>query len=1472
VPLDVGQLLRGYHILDFVQQGGFGSIYRAHQNSVQRDVAIKSIDNQRIVKNIDFIRRFEIEAQIIARLEHPHIVPIHDFWREPDSAFIVMRWLSGGSIRTDVSQNYDVSTLISMLTQIGSALDFVHRHNIIHRDIKPDNILLDDNNNFYLTDFGIAIESQRKASIDPEFMRLGTPEYMPPELILEDEVTHKSDIYAFAIATYEILTGRPPFTGDTIDNILMQQINSTFPSVSKYRTDLPEELDIPLLRASSKLPEDRHEHIMEFVHELVAVLREVPDATFTAASNVVATQQFQTIDFGQQLTDTVQFSDEPLVINRNPYKGLNAFSELDANDFYGRSAVIQQMLERLENQHEHDEPAFLTVIGASGSGKSSIVRAGLIPRLRSGVINDSGTWLYITMTPGTTPIQTLAQQLNSIAFESQDNFINALQNDPDGSSEMIRQMVGGIPIFLLIDQFEEVFTQVTDSQEQAQFIELLVQLSKSTLNITIVVTLRADFYDKPLAYRELGELIQRNTVTILPMSPTNLADVITEPAQSVGCTVESGLVTQLIADTIDQPNALPLLQFAITELFEQRTGQTLLLQSYENMGRLQGAVVQSAESVYVTLSKAEQRIAERLFLQLIILSESNDAIRRRILWENAINIDTLETVKPVINKFGDSRLLSFDRDPISRQPTIEVAHEALLGTWTRLQLWIAENRNTLTMYRRLNISIQNWLENDYNNSFLARDVQLIQYENILGNPVIVLNQDDRHYIQASQQLRQRSRRLRYGAVIGLIVLTIASIIVSAIAIDQQNQAQVARQDALEERDRANTQSERSQSQALAATALNVRANGRQALILAAQAVTTADTFEARDSLANVLADHRLINMYFSQDIPIRDIAVTSDKKFAYTVGDSNQVIRWDIEQKSHQEFATIDSLSVLNTVASHPDDMYLAVGGQSGYAILDRISGNLIHSDTRDDEVWALVWNNSGMILYGADRAGNVFAFDLENDALLFDVLISENPLLAITYQPVNDTLFVAGENSIIYGISASSGEPLYEFEGHTNWVLSLDISPDGTLLASAGADLNLIVWDMINLQAIGQIPTRHSDWIRQVSFDSDGDQMLTASADGTIQRWDVATGRRIDAPFTRHTAPIWAVAQLSDNHFLSTDRNGILIDWALDNLPYPLIALDSLGSNIIASQPLETKVIIVTQPSESDTMLQVLDLQTGGLEEIRPLNGFVTDITYTDATEFVAIALIDQTIQLSNRDTLSDSMTLHGHNSIILDMAFAPDGQTLLSVDEEGAILQWDVASNTLQQTHILPVDESIAIITYLNRDQILSIDRTGLMRLHQAETLEVTQVITGGHDGVVTRVLHDNGRLYTVGYDALVIEWDTDTWQNTHFPQAHSDWILDIIKIDDVLVTTGRDSSVVVWDIDRRQPIGQPLTTPSSDWGIALFSDGTRVYSLLRDGTMGLWELSVDAWVQHACTVANMTSVPDDIEHLFANTFACQ
>jgi len=230
-----GRAVKGFLLGDLIGPGGFGVVYKATQPSVNREVAVKII-LPKFANRPEFIRRFESEAQLVARLEHPHIVPLYDYWREPDAAYLIMRFLKGGSLQDRLkSEKLSVQDVFKMIHQIGLALEGAHRSGVVHRDIKPANVLLDEDSNAYLTDFGIAKNLETDDShITQDGVVVGSPAYISPEQLLADPVRPQSDIYCFGIMMFELLTGRKPFSGPTPVAYIQQHLNDAIPLVANY--------------------------------------------------------------------------------------------------------------------------------------------------------------------------------------------------------------------------------------------------------------------------------------------------------------------------------------------------------------------------------------------------------------------------------------------------------------------------------------------------------------------------------------------------------------------------------------------------------------------------------------------------------------------------------------------------------------------------------------------------------------------------------------------------------------------------------------------------------------------------------------------------------------------------------------------------------------------------------------------------------------------------------------------------------------------------------------------------------------------------------------------------------------------------------------------------------------------------------------------------------------------------------------
>jgi DNA-binding SARP family transcriptional activator/energy-coupling factor transporter ATP-binding protein EcfA2 len=724
-----GRPLRGYRLVEPLGAGWFGSVHRAFQPQVGREVAVKTI-HPRFANDPEFIRRFEAEAQLVARLEHPHVVSLYDFWREPDGAYLVMRYLRGGSLRSRlVDGPLSPEGASRMVDQLALALDAAHRQGVIHRDVKPGNVLFDEDDNAYLADFGIARDL---ATADAVKGADSSPlaYYLSPEEILGEEATLSTDVYGLGVLLFETLAGRHPFADSTPAEALGKHLTEPFPPIGAVRPHLPGGLQEVIARATAKNPAERYSEAPALASALRQALAGAP---------------------------------QPLpgrgAAARNPYKGLRPFQEADAADFFGRERLVGRLLARMAE--DAYGARFLAVVGPSGSGKSSLVAAGLIPALRSGALSGSERWFVAQVHPGARVVNELAAALLRFAVGQVPDLTERLE-DEDGllrASEAVLPR-DGAELLLVIDQFEEVFTLGSDEAVRARFLAaLVVAATDPRSRVRVVVTLRADFYDRPLAYQRFGDLLAARTEALTPLTIEELERAISGPAERVGVRTDPLLLADIVSEVAAQPGVLPLLQYALTELFERKENGNLTLRAYREVGGLSGALAQRAEDLYRRASQAGKYAIQQLFLRLITLGQGGtDDSRRRVLRAElgSLEVDPV-AMESAIDSFGARRLLSFDRDPATRGPTVEVAHEALLREWGRLRGWVEAAREDVRAHRRLAAAAAEWTEAERDPSFLLRGDRLVRFEVWAGSSGMAITRDERAYLEASFAQRATER-------------------------------------------------------------------------------------------------------------------------------------------------------------------------------------------------------------------------------------------------------------------------------------------------------------------------------------------------------------------------------------------------------------------------------------------------------------------------------------------------------------------------------------------------------------------------------------------------------------------------------------------------------------------------------------------------------------------------------------------
>jgi len=431
----------------------------------------------------------------------------------------------------------------------------------------------------------------------------------------------------------------------------------------------------------------------------------------------------------------------------NPYKGLQAFTEADAEIFYGRDELIAQLASIVAG-----DAGLTAVVGPSGSGKSSLAQAGLIPALRN-ADRSGANWVIAVMRPGAHPFTELETALVR-AVDEPPVTISLLWNDSDLSPAVSRILPDDGTLLLVIDQFEELFTLV-DDEERGAFLRSLVTLATDPLGRSrVVVTLRADFYDRPLMHPAFGRLMTGHVVNVMPLAANELEAAAIGPASSVGVTFERGLVAALIDDVSGQPNALPLFQYTLTELFDRRQESMLTRAAYEELGGIRGAVASRAEEIHQRLDAEQQQAANQLFLRLV--NVGRDSETRRVVAASeliTLDVDTV-TMHGAVEAFGVNRLLVRDRDALSGALTLEVAHEALLTEWERLRGWIDDGRDDLRQHAAYTLALDDWLTAGRDRDYLLTGGRLEQFEHWRATTRMRLTAPERDFLDAARQRRE----------------------------------------------------------------------------------------------------------------------------------------------------------------------------------------------------------------------------------------------------------------------------------------------------------------------------------------------------------------------------------------------------------------------------------------------------------------------------------------------------------------------------------------------------------------------------------------------------------------------------------------------------------------------------------------------------------------------------------------------
>jgi WD40 repeat protein/serine/threonine protein kinase len=1492
-----------YQVKEFLGQGAMADVYRAFHPMLERDVAIKVIHSH-LAQDPDFVERFRSEAKTIAALRHPGIVQVYDFEVRDDALFMVMEYVPGETLSQFLAaihregNRLTLPRVLNLFQPILQAVAYAHHQGIVHRDLKPANVLLNPQGHPILADFGLSkiIKAEQLAESD---VIIGTPAYMSPEQGSGQPGDERSDIYSLGIMLYEMTTGIPPFCDGSPISIILKHLDEPLPPPRAIQGNLPPRLEQIIQTALQKNPTNRFQSAQEFLEQLNAVA-------------------ISPISSPMPLPAPIEC----------PYRGLQNFEEEHARYYFGREVLVDQLLQLLA-PISHQPPnvstpsaRFLAIVGASGSGKSSLARAGLIPAIRNQALPGSGQWVIQVIKPGHHPLEALAAGL-SAALNHQD-----FQAQRFAYGRALHQIwSNALPqryLLLVVDQFEEIFTLCHAEAERQLFIENLLYATAVTPGrVIVVITMRADFYHRCATYRDVATRISARQVLVGRMEESELRRAIEQPAQKVGLKFEASLVNTILEDVAGQPGALPLLQHALLELWERREGPLLTLSGYRASGGVAGAIAQRAETIYRGFSPPEQALARRIMLRLTQPGEGTEDTRRRAKKQELLtgsDNQTIEMTETVLQKLVNARLITVGHDSNAGEEMIDVAHEALIRGWTRLRNWIDEDRAALLTHRQLAQAAEAWQQNNHDESFLYRGARLAQateWAEIYADELSELEQKFLNASQSAAQLLEQekeaarrrelaqaqaladaehqraeiqaraSNRLRW-LVVGLALIFLAAVGAAILARRQEQKAEQQAGLAL--------------SRQLAAQAIFLTDKQPDlALLLSLEANTRSPNPTDRNKLLlNLEFNPNLMAILHGDSDGILSIAYSPAGKIVAAGDRNSNIVLWDTT--TYQPLAPPLSGHSFNvwSLAFNPNGQILASGSGDHTIILwDMDTRQPIDSPLsgHTDEVHAVVFSPDGKILASGSNDTTIILWDVATRQPVGPPLAQhEDVITALAFSPDGKTLASGSNDNTIILWDVVTGQQLgLPLAHHENAVTALAFSPDtlegtsGKTLASGNANGTITLWNIAPRQSRALL-IGHTGLVTSLAFTPDGQMLASGSEDKTIILWDVATGQQLGLPLA-------ASERVSSLAFSPTSAKGQTLVSALDSDTLLLWDMTAYQFLLGHQEWVDTVAFspdgkLLASGSDDDTII-LWDVATRRPTG-PPLTGHTGDVlsvAFSPDNKILASAGSDQVIRLwdvASGQPIREPLT--GHTDWISSIAFSPvDGQLLASAGADKTIRLWDVAAGQQLGSPLTGHSQAVLSIAFSPDGKTLasgSIDHT--VRLWDISTAlnagvaagrPVGEPLTGHTDWVWDVEFSPDGQmLASASNDGAVRLWDISTALNTGVAAGrplgrpltgHTDqvWGLSFHPNGRILASSSRDNTIILWDIITQEPIDPPLIG-HKDWVWGLdFSPATPesaggqiLASGSRDASIILWQIQLEDWPTRACRMANRNLTPSE------------
>jgi serine/threonine protein kinase/WD40 repeat protein len=1279
--LPEGAMLDHFRVMRPLGRGGMGRVYLARDTKLGRKVALKvlmpgEIGSQPAID--DFLR----EARTTARFNHPHIVTIHEVGEAGGLAYLALEYLEGQTLRHRIHEERPgIRESIRMALAIARALTVAHRSGVLHRDLKPENVFIPRDGRLRVLDFGLARAARSRAGEREERRLLvGTPYYMSPEQWRGEGVSEASDVWALGLIMHELLLGRRPYRART---------------AGELEARVTDDGAVPSVRSHENVPAE----LAELVDGCLA-----KEASRRPSAEEVGRRLQRMLDPRQERTDEEE----------SPFRGLLPFDERHAEYFFGREAEIARFVERLRGQ------PVLPVVGPSGSGKSSFVKAGVIPRLR-----ERGHWIVVETRPGNDPFGNLCTRfprsavpgLSPIPSEaptvpdrpdraegpwSEDAPAvsppspSDLRRSPRALAMTLRRVARNedARVLLFVDQLEELYTHVADEETRRAYMQAICSAADDWQEpVRVVFTLRDDYLGRPAGGPMVQEALGQVTVLRGPAREA-LAEIVTRPLELVGYRCDDdGLPGEMAEEVHGEPAALPMLQSAARTLWERRDRdrRLLLRAEYGRMGGVAGALASHADSVLEGLSAAELRAARQILLRLVTGEGT-----RRVMQRSALVEGLDPRAGEVLRRLIQARLVTARRS--ARDPSgagapgadedaeLELAHESLIQRWQTLARWLDESQEEREFLAEVGHAAELWDRRGRRESELWTGETLEDALRGLRRCTNEVPAVVRSYLVAGEQRQRRSRRRRIAAVASgtLVVLVAATIWVLTLAAKEREAREARRRAELLSQD---AQLESAQFRHDKGEQLAARAWLRGSMELGV-------TREGRGLWLRLKEQPLLWQMDLGHRIA--DLTLSRDGRLAAAVADDAPITILDLTRWTRRTLGRKSDGGLL--AAFDPRGRRLAVArspsGRPRRGIVVEVwelgTGRRRRLEGVPDRLRKLYFGER-QVVGVAEEA--VWTWDPETGAG------KQEAKPGTTQAALTDRgLLTVTSIKVVTVRRGLRGEVLGRYTPEFAFPFPLGLRPDGRqLLLFEGPSRTLKLVGFGGSEAALAF-TRVDDHAGHISFSADSRRVAVSyivprSSRYRADVWDVKNLRRIQKLEIGRTLVTGMALGPRGRVLLTGDRNGIVKVWRVGSGMVNSVSRRPGPLTCARFSPDGERLATGSQDGD----LLFWDPRQGRItSRFRAHKGSVTTLAYSPDGKVLASGGVDSMVQLWDGHTGRKIRSIPAHSKTPVDLAFAWDGKRIATCAQDRQARVWDTATAKQLLSFNVSADNGIVAVSF--------------------------------------------------------------------------------------------------------------------------------------------------------------------------------